>query len=208
MKAAVDCGNRRGKSITYFKKIACGHKTYHFIGGQTMAAKEIKSVSVPPAAEEDTINQWQSFGWELKSSQEVKTKDSHLEKDGDKLVSVTETEHYVKLTFERDPARQNYAELKSLEAQFNAASHPGNSPKRFGLLWLILAGILVIFGISFLSSGGVFGVILGIIAIAGGVFILVMRIRSYPKRLQPWTDAYNAYEKTRSDALEKAKALV
>jgi hypothetical protein len=169
-------------------------------------AKEIKSVSVAPAAEEETINLWQSFGWELKSTQEVKTKDSHLERRGDDLVSVTESEHYVKLTFERDPARQNYAELKSLEEQFNAASHPGNPPKRFGTLWLILAGILVVFGISVMSSG-VIGIIMGIIAIAGGVFIIVTRIKSYPKRLKPWEDAYNTYEKTRSDALERAKSL-
>jgi len=31
-------------------------------------AKEIKSTSVPPTAEEETINVWQSFGWEFKST--------------------------------------------------------------------------------------------------------------------------------------------
>jgi hypothetical protein len=179
-------------------------------------AKEIKSISVAPAAEEDTINLWQSFGWELKSSQEVKTKDSHLEKRGDDLVSVTESEHYVKLTFERDPARQHYAELKSLEERFYAARHPGNPPKRFGMLWLILAGVLLLFGILFMNSsryagnGGSFfflGFLLGLIVAGLGVLIIVLRIRSYPKRLKPWTDVYNEYEKIRSEALEQAKAL-
>jgi hypothetical protein len=178
-----------------------------------MAAKEIKSVSVAPAAEEETIKLWQSFGWELKSSQEVKNKDSHIERRGDELVSVTESEHYVKLTFERDPSRQNYTELKSLEDQFYSANHPGNPPKRFGKLWLILAGVLLVFGYAFYSgnrysSTAIIGLIMGIIVAAGGVFIIVMRIKSYPKRLKPWTDAYNAYEKTRSDALERAQSLV
>ena len=38
-------------------------------------AKEIKSISVAPSAEEKTINLWQSFGWEFKSTQEIKTQD-------------------------------------------------------------------------------------------------------------------------------------
>ncbi|MDR1904812.1 MAG: hypothetical protein LBQ88_21335 [Treponema sp.] len=169
-------------------------------------AKEIKSISVAPAAEEDTINLWQTFGWELKTTQEVKNKDSHLEKRGDDLVSVTETEHYVKLTFERDPTRQNYAALKSLEEQFYAARHPGIPPKRFGTLWLILIVALLLFGLMLVTTSAI-GVLLGLIVAALDVFIIVMRIKSYPKRLQPWTDAYNAYEKTRSEALEQAKSL-
>jgi len=184
-----------------------------------MAAKEIKSISVAPAAEEDTINLWQTFGWELKSNQEIKNKSSHMERRGDSLYNVTETEHYIKLTFERDPARQNYNELRSLEDRYYSASHPGPAPKRFGGIFVFLIVISFFFGIgSFLtmgmdpsrvSVGYIFTVIImGLVFLTPGVLIIVFRTRSYPKRLKPWTDAYDLYTTTRSECLEKAKSLV
>jgi hypothetical protein len=195
-----------------------------------MAAKEIKSISVAPSAEEATINLWQTFGWELKSNQEVKNKDSHLERRGDSVYNVTETEHYIKLTFERDPARQNYAELKSLEERYYAAtppSPPGNAPKRFGCLFLILIVLSLFFGIGGLiggigMAGNMGGVLVTIfyylfflILAAPGVLIIIFRNKSYPKRLKPWTEEYDAYQKAkdayikdRADMLEQAKALV
>jgi hypothetical protein len=183
-----------------------------------MAAKEIKSTSVAPEDEEDTVNLWQSFGWELKNNQEVKNTDSHLERRGDDVYSVTNTEHYVKLTFERDPGRQNYAELKSLEGQYYGASHPGAPPKRFGTIFVILIVISLFFGIGGIISGVansyngpmfvIISGIVGLVFLAPAVLIIVFRTKSFPKRLQPWTDAYDLYTKTRADALGQAKSLV
>ena len=76
---------------------------------------ETKTLTVNPNAEQDTIDLLASFGWNLKSSQEIKNKDSHLERRGDDIVSVTETEHYIKLVFDRDTKRDNYDRLKELE---------------------------------------------------------------------------------------------
>jgi len=183
-----------------------------------MAAKEIKSISVAPAVESETISLWQTFGWELKSNQEIKNKDSRIERRGDNLVSVTETEHYVKLTFERDPERQNYAELKSLEDRYQAQIHPGSPPKRFGLVFAILIGISLFFGIGSFTllgdpvarfdTGVPLIIIMGLILITPGILIIVSRIRSYPKRLQPWEADLDLYTKNRSECLERAKSLV
>jgi hypothetical protein len=43
-----------------------------------MAMKDIKSIQVTPANEEGTVRLFQFFGWELKSTQEVKTQDSQV----------------------------------------------------------------------------------------------------------------------------------
>ena len=80
---------------------------------------ETKTLTVNPNAEQSTIDLFACFAWNLKSSQEIKTKDSHLERRGDDIVSVTETEHYVKLVFERDTKRENYARIKELEETYH-----------------------------------------------------------------------------------------
>jgi hypothetical protein len=134
-----------------------------------MAAKEIKSISVPPSAEEATINLWQAFGWELKSTQEIKTQDVQVftEQIGNtKYYETTKGEHYIKLTFERDPSRPNYAELCDLEKKYEATSYfptiptkpneptnpidPVEEPKRFGCLtfFLIILSISPFFWIG------------------------------------------------------------
>jgi len=163
-------------------------------------AKEIKSFSVAPSKEESTINLWQSFGWELKSTQEVKTEDSsHLERRGDSIYSVTKSgEHYIKLTFERDPARQNYAELKSIEEQYHSINDPycPIEPKRFGSFWGIAA-------------------VVGMLWIIPGIAIIIWRISSYPKKKKLYDEAYAVYsreyeaaEKKKRELLEKAKSLI
>lgn len=81
-------------------------------------SKETKSLSVIPSDEQRTIDEMQAFGWELVSSQEIATKDSHLERRGDTLYSVTESENYVKLVFNRDTSIPNYAELDALYRQY------------------------------------------------------------------------------------------
>jgi hypothetical protein len=181
---------------------------------KTMAAKEIKSISVAPVAEEDTINEWQSFGWELKSSQEIKNKDSHLERRGDDLVSVTETEHYVKLTFERDPARQNYAELVSLQREYESIPNPSAPPKRFGIFFLIIMGLSLIFGIGFFGQigGGAIKVITmlvaGLVFLAPGVLIFLWRMKRYKKLYPEWENSVASITARNNDVLNRARDLV
>jgi hypothetical protein len=154
-------------------------------------ANEIKSVNVHPSDEEKTINVWQTFGWEFKSTQEVKTADSsHLERRGDSIYSVTTSgDHYVKLTFERNPARQNYSELASLEKQYNAVPEPGVPPVRFGKVWLIISGI---------------GLLLYVVP---GVLIIIWRFVSYSKKNKKWEADYDNWKNKQAEILEKAKQL-
>lgn len=94
-------------------------------------AKQTKSVTCTPENESEIIEIWQTFGWELFSTQEVRDSESHLEEGwGDTIKSVVTTTHYIKLTFQRDPSQvAHYAELKKLEDEFNAVPHPGECPQ-------------------------------------------------------------------------------
>ena len=81
---------------------------------------ETISKKVSPSQEQSTINLMTKFGWTLKSSQEIYSKDSHLERKGDTLYNVTEKENYVKLLFERDTHMQNYQRIAQLEKEYYA----------------------------------------------------------------------------------------
>jgi len=168
-----------------------------------MAMKDVKSIQVDPDEEEGAVRLFQSFGWELKSTQEVKTQDVQMftgqDSDGTEHYRTTRGEHYVKLTFERDPARQNYAELKSLEAQYYSVKNPSypEEPVRFGMLWIIVSAI------------GLF------IYVVPGVLIIVWRCVRYSKKKKTWDEEYAVYskerdaaEKKRNELLEKAQSLV
>jgi hypothetical protein len=168
-----------------------------------MAMKDIKSITVAPEYEEGSVRLFQSFGWDLKSTQEVKTQDVQTftgqDSDGTEHYQTKSGEHYVKLTFERDPARQNYAELKTLEAQYYDVDSPVSptSPRLFNLLWIIL-------------------IIIGFVAmIVPGVIILVLKIVFYIRKKKAYNIAYASYRKDktaaenkRSEILSKAQSLV
>lgn len=96
---------------------------------------ESKSVQVHPALENSTIELWQNFGWQLKSTQEV---NRYAGSDED----YTYTESYIKLAFQRDSSIPNYAKIKELEDKYNeiANREPTWEPKFY---WK-LAGILLI----------------------------------------------------------------
>ena len=81
---------------------------------------ESKSLKVSTNSEQGTINLMQDFGWQLKSSQEVNVADSHLERRGDSIYSVTNKQKYVKLVFERDTGLTNYATIADLENKYHA----------------------------------------------------------------------------------------
>ncbi len=81
-------------------------------------AKEIKSIDVSNSQEEAYIQIYQSFGWELKSSQRVFNRDSRLTSEGDSLYTETTTTDFTKLVFEREKKIPNYGELVELESEF------------------------------------------------------------------------------------------
>jgi hypothetical protein len=103
-----------------------------------MARTESISFQVHPNDEQEQINLMQQFHWSLLNSQEIKTVDSHLERRGDDIYSVTNAEHYVKLTFSRELDLPNLNEIKRLEQAFFALPVP-KYPKLFpGTIWLYL----------------------------------------------------------------------
>lgn len=81
-------------------------------------AKEIKTLDVKNSEEESTIQFWAQFGWELKSSQRIYNKDTHMETRGDDVYSVTETVDFTKLVLERDKAHPNYSQIVRLEEEY------------------------------------------------------------------------------------------
>ena len=89
-----------------------------------MARTESKSIQVHPNDEQNVIDFMQKFGWNLLSTQEIKTKDSHLEQRGDSIYSVTESEHYTKLAFSRDLDMPHLKEIKAIEDEFNNLPSP------------------------------------------------------------------------------------
>jgi len=168
-----------------------------------MAMKETKFIQVGPKEVEKKIVLWRSFGWEMVGApQEIKTQDVQLftgqDSDGTEHYETTRGEHYVKLTFERDPGRNNYEELKSLQEQYNSVKNPKypDEPVRFGLIWGALA---------------VIGLIFPLITLA----IVIWRLVRYSKKKKLWNDEYAVYKKEleaankkRQDFLEKAQSLI
>lgn len=73
---------------------------------------------VSPKEEQQTINLMSYFGWNLKSSQEINSVDSHLERRDDTIYNVTTKENYVKLHFVRDTKRKNYNRIVQLETMY------------------------------------------------------------------------------------------
>lgn len=112
-------------------------------------AEQIKSVKVNPSYETMEIAYRQKCGWEFVSTQEIYNKDTHLEGSvfGNTITSVTETTHYVKLTFKRDPNNVK-SEILELERQIDNLYVP-EYPNLMGttaylLCFCFLAGIGVI----------------------------------------------------------------
>lgn len=104
-----------------------------------MPRTESLSVQVHPNDEQDQINLMQQFHWSLLNSQEIKTIDNHLERRGDDIYQVTNSEHYVKLTFSRDLDLANLNEIKRLEQRFFSTPYPPY-PKLFPVsiwLWIV-----------------------------------------------------------------------
>lgn len=112
-------------------------------------AQENKSISVLPAQEQAQIDLWADFGWDLKSSQEIFNRDSHLEGRSSGTYSVTTTTNYVKLVFTRDTNMKNYNEIAAIEREFDSLHEhkiPGPNLNGKWILSFLFFGIgLVLF---------------------------------------------------------------
>jgi hypothetical protein len=188
-------------------------------GSFTKMAKEFKTLNVAPGGENEAIEFWQHFGWELMGApQEIFNKDTHLEKDGDNINSVTETTHYIKLSFQRDTTMNHYSELVSLQKEYEAIPNPSVPPKKFGKLFLILIGISLLIGIfcvkstldhSYEGAGYVIiGLLMGLVFFAPGVLIFIWRVKRYKKLYPIWESAVNDIAAKRNDVLGRAKAFI
>lgn len=116
-------------------------------------AKEIKSFKCNPQYEQQEIEFRQKCGWEFVSTQEIYNQDTHLESSvfSSYVTSVTETTHYVKLTFQRERESVD-SEILELEQKIDN-SNPPCEPKTWSGLF-ILGGfvIYIIPGILMLVS--------------------------------------------------------
>lgn len=171
---------------------------------------ETKSLSVRPSDEQSTIDLYANFGWNLQSSQEVKTKDSHLEKKGDAIYNVTESEHYIKLVFQREKSMPNYDEIANLERQYYDVYVPYCKKSFLSKVLYFLGVIFCLFGVLGLISGGfefviiIFSIV--IIALGIGAFVLGH------KRSSEFEDIYSGemkvYKEKTGEILKKAEALL
>lgn len=187
-----------------------------------MAMKEIKSFSVQPSEEENMIKLWPTFGWELKGApQEVRTQDTQVftgqDSDGTEHYQMRQGVHYIKLTFERDPERKNYDELKSLETQYYDLKdpyYPYNKPKIFfGTLVTIIC--VVLWFVILCNFVDKFPLLLGVFVGLGLPVLLIFRLATYPKRRKVWKNELEEYNNElsvvnskREEILSKAQSLV
>jgi hypothetical protein len=169
-----------------------------------MAMKETKFIQVGPREVERKIILWRSFGWEMVGApQEIKTQDVQTftgqDSDGTEHYQTKSGEHYVKLTFERDPARQNYAELKSLEEQYYGIKEPSypDSPILFGCLWIILSIV-----------GFFLFIVPAVVIITWRIVRYVKMKKVYNEDLATYHKEKDAANKKRQELLVKAQALV
>jgi len=140
-----------------------------------MARTESKSVQVHPTDEQNQIDLMQRFHWNLQNSQEIKTKDSHLEERGDAIYSVTESEHYIKLLFTRDIDTPNIDKLKKLEEEYFFVQFPSKPGVIAPIPVSIISGV-VIAAIVEKSAGSFIAWSIFILSCVGGFFWLKKNI--------------------------------
>lgn len=156
-----------------------------------MARTESKSIQVHPHDEQSQIDLMQKFHWNLLNSQEIKTIDNRLERRGDRIYQVSNTEHYVKLVFSRDLDVPNLDKVRQLEQEFFSLPYP-TYPRAFGCFMAI--GLFVLFLVTFFlvgslaSSSGAqddsafgIGLIVGLFSVVG-VYVIYLRSIYIPKK--------------------------
>lgn len=149
---------------------------------------ETKAFTVSPRQEQATIDVAANFGWSLKSSQEIKNKDSHLEQRGNTVYNVTESEHYVKLILERDTHMDNYSRIKELEnTYYSIMDKMPDPPEHIGINKLIVVVGLILY-------------------VVPGVLYLAYKLKKRSDAKAAYEGAYSAWESLDLPKAEAAKA--
>jgi len=175
-------------------------------------AKDTKTISVHPNNEVSAISFFQNFGWELFGNQEVKTSSSHLKESmwtGD-IVQVTETSHYIKLTFQREKSMPNYSRLVQLENEYDSVISSGTPPKKPSKL---IAGVVFAFVgymLVFMTlNQGILGLLATlIIFVAPAVGLYIFRTRYYHRRLVEFESAEAAEIEQKRRILNECQNLL
>ena len=165
-----------------------------------MARTESISIQVHPADEQSQINLMQKFHWNLLSSQEIKTVDSSLERRGDAIYSVTKSENYIKLVFQRDLDTPNLGKIKKLESEYFSLEYK-KPPKFKGPIILIVVGLIILLGGG--GTGDLAGFGFMLVIFAGGIFWLVKKIQ---KRKQ-LSEIYLSNNRKREEILSQVDNL-
>lgn len=168
-------------------------------------AKEFKTLNVTTENEERTIRAFQSFGWTLKNNQEIYVKDSHTETWGNQRYSITETTHYVKLSFERDGSKlKYYQQIRQLEDMFWSVQEPKKPDEKkrklFIIMWMLFGFfaffMFIIPTSATKASGCVFAIICALFA--------YLHYR-YNQNYKAWQDAYRKCWNKREKIMAKAE---
>jgi hypothetical protein len=138
---------------------------------------ESKTMQVHPNDEQYYIDIMEEFHWNLKSTQEIKTKDSHLENRGGELYNVTESEHYIKLAFERPYDFPNRDEIVRLENEFFSMVYDSKGGYKTAIIVTLIAAVIL-----GLAVNG----IIAILALAGGGFWIYSINKNNSKKQQTW----------------------
>ncbi len=96
-------------------------------------ARETKIVKVKPDKEKTTIYGYQSFGWELMSTQEILVSDNNSLYVDEFTADYHPTLNYVKLVFTRDTSMPNYSKLRDLEKQLFKTRAPIRTDSHKGM---------------------------------------------------------------------------
>jgi hypothetical protein len=158
-------------------------------------AKETKTITVHPDHVQDSMDEHQIFGWDVLSNQEVKTVDSHLEDRGGDLYSVTKTEHYIRLTYQRDPSSiPNYPEIAALDKEYFYIPQPGKRSNLFSKLSLIILGIGVVIFIGGTTQlgYGISGDSLGYMIF--GAAIVALRVFFHIRKNKKWNNELRLFQ--------------
>ena len=158
-------------------------------------AKETKFIEVSPASVEPTIEHWRTFGWELLGApQEIFNKSSRLESDSSTIYNITETTHYVKITFQRDSLMTNYNELVSLEREYYSLPSIPNEPlkpEKYSFFSKLIIGV----GIFYLGIPS--------------ILVISSRSKKYPLELQQYEEVtYPAWEAERDKILNRKMEII
>ena len=176
---------------------------------------ESTSLSVAPEKEQEAIETYQSFGWELRSSQEIFNKDSHQEARGDSIYSVTETTNYVKLVFQRDKDMPYYNEVCEIENKYfdllnrKPIYYCGNAPIVIGALFLLPGAFFLYVGAQYSgTSSGAALLIMGLIIAALGLLIIVKRLRTKSRKKAEYNEQTKKWNNERSMLLAEVENYV